>query len=85
MKRLYSKVYEQLRAEGCPSGSVVINVMIRPRGGNFVYTPIEAGYMRASINVFNDLHADGFVFGCLDKNNCQSLISYNLTSSNTSH
>ncbi|KAH7118849.1 copper homeostasis protein CutC [Dendryphion nanum] len=44
---------------------VPINVMIRPRGGNFTYSPEELGTMEESIKLFKPL-ASGFVFGILD-------------------
>ncbi len=42
-----------------------IYVMIRPRGGNFVYTDTELMQMEEDINAFSKLGADGFVFGAL--------------------
>lgn len=42
-----------------------IYVMIRPRGGNFVYTDTELMQMQEDINVFGKLGANGFVFGTL--------------------
>ncbi len=42
-----------------------IYVMIRPRGGDFVYTVIELSHMQEDINAFGKLGADGFVFGAL--------------------
>jgi copper homeostasis protein len=42
-----------------------IYAMIRPRGGNFVYTDIELSQMQEDINAFSKLGADGFVFGTL--------------------
>lgn len=43
-------------------------VMIRPRPGNFFYTPGELENMRRSIRRFRSLGADGFVLGCLKGN-----------------
>lgn len=45
-----------------------IYVMIRPRGGDFVYSHNETEEMRASIEVFASAGADGFVFGALTEN-----------------
>lgn len=45
--------------------TVPIFVMIRPRGGDFVYTDGEFEQMKASINEMKKL-ADGFVFGILE-------------------
>ena len=42
-----------------------IYVMIRPRGGNFVYTDTELMQMQEDINIFGKLGANGFVFGTL--------------------
>lgn len=42
-----------------------IYVMIRPRGGNFVYSDAEFEEMKNDILAFKKLGADGFVFGIL--------------------
>jgi copper homeostasis protein len=39
--------------------------MIRPRGGDFVYSPGERSMMLRDIGVLRDLGTDGVVFGCL--------------------
>ena len=44
-------------------------VMIRPRGGNFVYSNEEFEQMKHNVLNFKSLKVDGFVFGILDKNN----------------
>jgi len=44
-------------------------VMIRPRGGNFVYTDAEFQWMKTTILTFKELKVDGFVFGILNENN----------------
>ena len=41
-------------------------VMIRPRGGNFVYSETEFGQMKKDILHFKKMKADGFVFGILN-------------------
>jgi copper homeostasis protein len=46
-----------------------IYVMIRPRGGDFVYTDTELSQMQEDINAFGKLGADGFVFGVLTNTN----------------
>lgn len=43
-----------------------IFVMIRPRGGDFVYSSKELLVMKQDIQLLGDLGADGFVFGALD-------------------
>lgn len=45
-----------------------IFVMIRPRGGNFVYSQAEFEQMKSDIVSLKDI-ADGFVFGTLDRYN----------------
>ena len=42
-----------------------IMTMIRPRAGDFLYSPAEAALMRDDIRTARDLSADGVVFGCL--------------------
>jgi copper homeostasis protein len=46
-----------------------IYVMIRPRGGDFLYTDTELSQMQEDINAFGKLGADGFVFGALTNTN----------------
>ena len=45
---------------------IKLHVMVRPRGGNFVYTAEEFSKMRSDITRYNNLGVDGFVFGLLD-------------------
>ncbi|MFY1045574.1 copper homeostasis protein CutC [Chryseobacterium sp. GP-SGM7] len=45
-----------------------IHVMIRPVGGNFLYSDKEFMQMQKSIVEFSKANADGFVFGILDEN-----------------
>ena len=42
-----------------------LHVIIRPRGGDFLYTPLEMERMEADIEAARQLGADGVVFGCL--------------------
>lgn len=42
-----------------------LHVIIRPRGGDFLYTPLELERMEADIEVARQLGADGVVIGCL--------------------
>lgn len=42
-----------------------LHVIIRPRGGDFLYSPIEVKTMLKDIEVARQLGADGVVFGCL--------------------
>ncbi|WP_281637435.1 copper homeostasis protein CutC [Flavobacterium marginilacus] len=45
---------------------IMMYVMIRPRGGNFVYTNEEFSKMKNDIEQFKSIGADGFVFGILN-------------------
>lgn len=44
-----------------------LHVIIRPRGGDFLYTQLELERMAADIDIARQLGADGVVFGCLAK------------------
>ncbi|MFH6985326.1 copper homeostasis protein CutC [Marinoscillum luteum] len=44
-----------------------LQVMIRPRGGDFLYSSAEIEAMKYDIQVAKDLKADGVVFGCLTR------------------
>ncbi|WP_407404066.1 copper homeostasis protein CutC [Chryseobacterium sp.] len=48
--------------------TIPIYVMIRPRGGDFLYTNAEFQQMKMDIIKFKTLNVDGFVFGILDEN-----------------
>ena len=41
-----------------------LHVIIRPRGGDFLYSPIEVKAMLKDIEMAKQLKADGVVFGC---------------------
>ena len=43
-----------------------LHVIIRPRGGDFLYSDLEVERMAADIAVCRDLGVDGVVFGCLN-------------------
>ena len=49
--------------------SIDIYVMIRPRGGNFVYSDVEFQQMKDSIVAIRKLNVNGFVFGILNAYN----------------
>lgn len=47
--------------------STHLHVIIRPRGGDFLYSPLELKRMRSDILLAKNLGVDGVVFGCLDE------------------
>lgn len=49
--------------------TIDLNVMIRPRGGNFVYSDAEFLQMKNEILQFKKIGVNGFVFGILTENN----------------
>ena len=48
---------------------VPINILIRPRGGDFIYSNIEFDRMFESIQKFKNYNISGFVIGFLDNKN----------------
>ncbi len=54
-------LFRQVRRD-CP---VPVNVLIRPRFGDFLYSPAEQEEMEESVRLFRDLGADGVVIGAL--------------------
>ncbi len=46
--------------------SAALNVIIRPRGGDFLYSDLELDIMYDDIRAARQAGADGVVFGCLD-------------------
>ncbi|MFI3263002.1 MAG: copper homeostasis protein CutC [Rikenellaceae bacterium] len=59
---------------------IALNVIIRPRGGDFLYSEDEVEIMKRDIRMARELGSDGVVFGCLtregkvDKGLCKELI-----------
>ncbi len=49
--------------------TIDLNVMIRPRGENFVYSDAEFQQMKNEIIQFKEIGINGFVFGILTENN----------------
>ena len=45
--------------------NTLLHIIIRPRGGDFLYSPIEQRIMLKDISNTRRLGADGLVFGCL--------------------
>ena len=58
----FAELLQQIRAES----DICIRCLIRPRGGDFLYTKEEILMMTAQIGNLRRLGADGFVIGCLD-------------------
>lgn len=56
----YGEMVTARRATG-----IQMNVIIRPRGGDFLYTPAEMQAMLLDIEAAKAAGADGVVFGCL--------------------
>ncbi|MBB6369391.1 copper homeostasis protein CutC [Chryseobacterium shigense] len=48
--------------------NIPVFVMIRPRGGNFIYSEAEFEQMQKDLLQLKSLKVDGFVFGILDEN-----------------
>lgn len=57
----YGELLEQIREES----DIPIRCLIRPRGGDFLYTREELRMLTAQIENLRRLGADGFVIGCL--------------------
>jgi copper homeostasis protein len=49
--------------------TIDLYVMIRPRGGNFVYTEAEFEQIKSEIETIKKLDVNGFVFGILNEDN----------------
>jgi len=57
----YSGLLQQIRRES----SIPIRCLMRPRAGDFLYTPEEIQLIAGQIRQLKALGADGFVIGCL--------------------
>lgn len=57
----YTQLLKQIRAES----NIPIRCLMRPRAGDFLYSPEEIGLMAMQIRELKDAGADGFVIGCL--------------------
>ncbi|HLR19857.1 MAG TPA: copper homeostasis protein CutC [Staphylococcus sp.] len=55
----------EIASEICHSNNIEIAVMIRPRGGDFVYNLYDFEIMQRDIQTLKHLNIDYFVFGCL--------------------
>lgn len=59
--------YGEIRTAQALTSTIDINVIIRPRGGDFLYTPAEVQSMLLDIELCKQLKVHGVVFGCLTK------------------
>ncbi|MEQ6961136.1 copper homeostasis protein CutC [Staphylococcus arlettae] len=59
----------EIATEICKANDVEIAVMIRPRGGDFVYSLYDFEIMQRDIKAIKSFDIDYFVFGCLTDNN----------------
>jgi copper homeostasis protein len=59
--------YGEIRSAQSLTSSIDINVIIRPRGGDFLYTPAEIQSMLFDIEMAKQIGVHGVVFGCLTK------------------
>lgn len=57
----YPELLKQIRRES----NIPVRCLMRPRAGDFLYTPEEIEQMAMQIAVLWELGADGFVIGCL--------------------
>lgn len=55
----------RLAAKKCRDASVQLMGIVRPRGGNFIYTKEEQAIMKSDIHILKELGFDGVVLGCL--------------------
>lgn len=60
--------YGEIRMAQQLTEAIDINVLIRPRGGDFLYTEKEVQSMLYDIEMCKDLNVHGVVFGCLQEN-----------------
>ena len=59
--------YGEIRTAQALTSSIDINVIIRPRGGDFLYSQTEIQSMLFDIEMSKQLGVHGVVFGCLTK------------------
>lgn len=57
----YTELLRQIRRES----DIAVRCLMRPRAGDFLYTPEEIQMMAAQIRELKKAGADGFVIGCL--------------------
>jgi len=59
--------YGEIKTAQALTSKIDINIIIRPRGGDFLYTPAEVQSMMEDIDLCKHLEVNGVVFGCLTK------------------
>ena len=59
--------YGEIRMAQKLTSAIDINIIIRPRAGDFLYTPAEVDSMLLDIELAKQLKVHGVVFGCLTK------------------
>lgn len=59
--------YGEIKTAQALTSAIDINVIIRPRGGDFLYTEAEVQAMLLDIQLCKELKVHGVVFGCLTK------------------
>lgn len=59
--------YGEIKTAQALTTSIDINIIIRPRGGDFLYTQAEVQSMLYDIEMAKELGIHGVVFGCLTK------------------
>ncbi|MCG7338454.1 copper homeostasis protein CutC [Staphylococcus sp. ACRSN] len=57
----------EIASEICHINNVELAVMIRPRGGDFIYSLYDIEIMQRDIKALKTFNIDYFVFGCLTK------------------
>ena len=57
----YPELLQQIRKES----DIPVRCLMRPRAGDFLYTPEEIEQMAIQISILKNLGAEGFVIGCL--------------------
>ncbi|MDD3062464.1 MAG: copper homeostasis protein CutC [Massilibacteroides sp.] len=57
--------YGEIRTAQELTKEIDINIIIRPRGGDFLYTPTEVKSMLYDIEMAKEMRVHGVVFGCL--------------------
>lgn len=55
-------------AEACAVGGIAVNVIVRPRGGDFLYDEVEKREMLRDIRMLREMGVDGVVVGMLRAN-----------------